>query len=215
MNRNVSDNTLDEAIRRIKSHIVVNKGLDPDDVAQRVLQLHMSRIFQHIFMVKAFASMIAAKHANAKWVPKLRENVLKHDQHKWNDIEFMGDYAPYIVEQYVGSRWFHTNEGYDKVHERIGRIHRTKSEHHVDHWCPFLKNAERKNEPLVPLLMPDYAIAEMLADWMAVSMEKGGTATEWFHKNQGKEWRFTKAQQAFIESILKDEPEFRRRFKAA
>lgn len=84
---------LNEAIRRIKSHIVVNKGLDPDDVAQRVLQLHMSRIFQHIFMVKAFAAMIAAKHANASWVPKLRENVLKHDQHKWNDIEYMGDYA--------------------------------------------------------------------------------------------------------------------------
>ena len=58
-------------------------------------------------------------------------------------------------------------------------------------------------------------MAEMCADWMAVSMEKGGTATEWFHKNQGKEWRFTKAQQAFIESILKDEPEFRRRFKTA
>ena len=30
---------MNEAIRRIKSHIVVNKGLDPDDVAQRVLQV--------------------------------------------------------------------------------------------------------------------------------------------------------------------------------
>lgn len=215
MSRNVSDNTLDEAIHRIKSHIVVNKGLDPDDVAQRVLQLHMSRIFQHIFMVKAFASMIAAKHRNASWVPKLRENVLQHDKHKWNDVEFMGDYAPYIVEEYVGSRWFHTNEGYEKVHERVGEKHRMLSDHHVDHWCPFRKWSERNNQPLVPLLMPDYAMAEMCADWMAVSMEKGTTATEWFHKNQGKKWRFTQDQVKFIESILKDEPEFRRQFKSA
>lgn len=213
--KTASDNTLDETIRRIKSHIVVNKGLDPDDVAQRILQLHMGRIFQHIFMVKAFASMIASKHPNASWLPKMKQNVLHHDEHKWNDIAFMGDYAPYIVEQYVGSRWFHTNGEYDKVHERVGRVHRMTSDHHVDKWCPFLKDSERKDKPLVPLLMPEYAMAEMCADWMAVSYELGETATNWFHKNQGKKWRFTKKQVAFIESILKDEPEFRKRFKNA
>ena len=50
--------------------------------------------------------------------------------------------------------------------------------------------------------MPLLYIAEMVADWMAMSEEKNTCPYEWADKNIGVRWNFTDKQKEFIYNIL-------------
>lgn len=50
--------------------------------------------------------------------------------------------------------------------------------------------------------MPDLDVAEMCADWMAMSKELGGTPKDWADKNVNVRWKFTEAQKKLIYEII-------------
>lgn len=51
--------------------------------------------------------------------------------------------------------------------------------------------------------MPDIAIAEMVADWQAMSEELGtNTAREWFNKVKDVRWHFSPEQEELINKFL-------------
>ena len=50
--------------------------------------------------------------------------------------------------------------------------------------------------------MPDLDIAEMVADWCAVSEERGNTPKSWADKNVNVRWKFTDEQSDLIYEII-------------
>ena len=46
--------------------------------------------------------------------------------------------------------------------------------------------------------MPKENILEMVADWKAVSQERGTNIMDWYSMNIGKRWKFTKIQCSFM-----------------
>ena len=50
--------------------------------------------------------------------------------------------------------------------------------------------------------MTDVDIAEMVADWMAMSEERGGHPKEWADNNVNKRWEFSRGQCNLIYKII-------------
>lgn len=50
--------------------------------------------------------------------------------------------------------------------------------------------------------MPPLDVAEMVADWCAMSEERGNTPREWADKTVNKRWRFTPEQKKLIYSLI-------------
>ena len=51
--------------------------------------------------------------------------------------------------------------------------------------------------------MPDLDVAEMVADWQAMSEElQTNTAREWYDKQEGVRWRFSETQKKLIDKVL-------------
>ena len=51
--------------------------------------------------------------------------------------------------------------------------------------------------------MPDVDIAEMIADWQAMSEElQTNTAREWFEKQKDVRWHFSEHQEELIDKLL-------------
>ena len=52
--------------------------------------------------------------------------------------------------------------------------------------------------------MPDLAIAEMVADWVAMSEElKKNTARQWYEKTKNVRWKWSEHQEELIDKLLK------------
>lgn len=198
----------DEATKRIMSHVVVKNGFVPRTTAYCILNAHLIRTRQHVFRVKALAKLIANMFKGEDWVPLMQRRVIVHDRDKLEDFRFIGNYAPYIVMKY-GPSWakdmFELEPGYPKEWDMVYVVQHIKaSPHHPEYWCSeydFGKHTPPYNVPN----MDKAAIGEMCADWMAVGLEMGNTASEW-SKTTGKErFVFTMDQIALIEQILSNE----------
>lgn len=50
--------------------------------------------------------------------------------------------------------------------------------------------------------MPDLYVCEMVADWLAMSEEKGTKAQDWADKNVGVRWGFTDYQKSLIYELI-------------
>lgn len=203
-----------EAVARIAGHINVKEG-NPMVVASCILACHVNRTKAHIAAVQKFARAVASKFRLRPWAVPLVDRVKYHDYDKIHDLPFMGDYAPYIIKKY-GPKWlkdmFKVNESYPKEWETVYIVqHIKKSSHHPEHWCEEYDFGEN-TPPYDVTKMDAVSLVEMLADWMAVGLEKGNTASEW-NKTTGKErYIFSTEQIALIESILSFEEEFRKAF---
>lgn len=53
-----------------------------------------------------------------------------------------------------------------------------------------------------PTKMSKVDIAEMIADWAAISQELGNSLKEWANKTVGKKWKFTKEQVDLIYKLI-------------
>lgn len=88
--------------------------------------------------------------------------------------------------------------------------HITFNPHHPEYWDPKFNpkkfNPQNRDEPGKNMVdatrMPLKFVLEMLADWLAMSDEKGTDPREWAHKNVNIRWRFTPEQINLIESVL-------------
>ena len=166
----------------------------------------------HVALVQKFAQAIADKFHLCPWASPLVDRVQYHDYDKLHDFSFIGDYAPYIIKKY-GPTWlkdmFKVNENYPKEWDTIYVVqHMKRSAHHPEHWCKEYDYGEN-TPPYEVSSMDDVSMAEMLADWMAVGLEKGNTASEWSKIKAKEKFIFSLEQTAFIENILSFEDQFR------
>jgi hypothetical protein len=88
--------------------------------------------------------------------------------------------------------------------------HITHNRHHPEYHDKSRKSGliNRDDRDAVPdkmvdaTRMNDLDLAEMVADWCAMSEERGNTPQEWAKKNINKRWKFTKEQEDFIYDLV-------------
>jgi hypothetical protein len=174
---------------------------------------YIKRTNNHIELVRKYCQKIIDSFPEFK---DLKNRMKVHDDSKFENIE---------KEPYVFITWKYKcqDEGWDfedcNPPEDIDDLMHEATLHHIlnnSHHPEFhlseeekegdILNKNNRDKPPEKTLdisnMPDLDIAEMCADWCAVSEEKGNTPKSWADSNIGVRWDFTGKQEKLIYNIL-------------
>lgn len=190
---------------------IINETLDPD--MENKESWFEERTLNHIDLVKRAAQKLAEYNPEFKEFDgtELMAKVESHDQSKFEKPE---------REPYIELTWRHKTEGWKKSYQTPGTIgddeinnatlhHIKGNDHHPEYWNKEEANIDPNNrDKSVKLMdasaMPNLAIAEMVADWVAMSEElKTNTARQWFDKTKNVRWKFSPEQEKLIDKLLK------------
>lgn len=171
--------------------------------------LFEKRTRKHIGLVGEFCDKIADKHPEFK---ELLERKKVHDASKFEEPE----YTPYLFVTWKykcrkdGEEFEVPKEIEERMHEATLH-HVTTNSHHPEYHSPRkdgLINRENREAPPKEIVdatsMPDIDVAEMCADWMAMSKELGSGPKSWADKNINVRWKFTEAQKKLIYEIIRE-----------
>jgi len=101
----------------------------------------------------------------------VRPRILKHDESKFTEEEFM----PYAQKFYA---WKGMDKSQEEVEEEFNKAwdhHYKNNDHHPEYWV----------KDNIPTNMYPSAIAEMLIDWIAMSMARNQNMYEWWTNDKG------------------------------
>jgi hypothetical protein len=194
-------------IKRIsKKTIEVDK-----DKFSEMESYYFERTKKHISLVQKYCDKIIKSfpefyllekrkevHDNSKFLePELTPYVFITWKYKCKDSgEIFPDWAPKDIDKLMNEATIH---------------HILYNDHHPDYWekrkdVQFINNDNRdKPADLIDAtLMPDISIAEMVADWCAVSDERKSSPKDWADKNINIRWKFNKEQEKLIYNIIKE-----------
>jgi len=166
------------------------------------------RTRKHIGFVGEFCDKIAEHYPRFK---ELLERKKVHDDSKFEEPE----YTPYLFVSWRhkckkdGEKFEVPKEIEEGMHEATLH-HVTTNSHHPEFHSPRktgLINREDRDKPPKEIVdatsMPDLDVAEMCADWMAMSKELGGDPKDWADKNVNVRWKFTEDQKKLIYDIIR------------
>jgi hypothetical protein len=165
------------------------------------------RTKKHIDLVQKYAKKIEEKDERFKG---LTVQTSKHDESKLKNPE---------RDPYVHITWYYKCKGEGKNYDPPANIkemmskatyhHITKNSHHPEYHTDSIGSwsVESRDNPegkqCDATKMPDMDIAEMVADWSAVSEEKGtNSPKEWADQNINKRWLFTEKQIDLIYELI-------------
>jgi hypothetical protein len=170
-------------------------------------QYFRDRTNKHIGLVQnAAAKIVAAYPEFADLLTMCRH----HDASKFCEPE---------CSPYVELTWQHKQDGHKNYQtpgaisdEKINQAtmhHVLNNTHHPEHWNQANAGIDPSNRNkgvkcISAAAMPPLAIAEMVADWQAMSEElRTNTAREWYNKQKGVRWNFSAEQDKLIDKLLK------------
>jgi len=178
----------------------------------------LDRMKNHIQLVKDAAEKIVKAYPE---FAELLKEVKVHDASKFEEPEL----TPYIeitwrhkLEKEKGQYDPYNGIGYqrpgrlEKEAENVATLHHiTTNPHHPEYWLKdksdanISKDDRDKSDKVVDASpMPDIAVAEMVADWVAMAEElKTNTARQWFNKQKDVRWHFSKHQETLIDKLLR------------
>ena len=177
----------------------------------------VNRTNKHIALVKKACIKIVEAYPKFK---DLLDRAEIHDASKFKEPErtpyieiswrhklenAKGDYDPYIGKGYqTPGKLTKDDENKATMHHILSNSHHP--EYHLEDKSDANINAEDRNKSdkvVDASRMPDLDIAEMIADWVAMSEElKTNTAREWYNKQNGVRWDFSKHQEALIDNLV-------------
>ena len=178
----------------------------PDNY-EKMFDWFNKRTKRHIDLVHKYMARLAV--SDRKYVD-LIDRFGSHDASKFEDPEM----DPYI---YVSWQYKCKDDGVDfDVPEDMDKKMNAATQHHVlnnSHHPEYhqekktgLINRSDRDKPPEEMIdatkMPDLDIAEMCADWCAMSEEKGNTPQAWAKKNVNVRWKFTEEQEKLIYDLL-------------
>jgi len=178
-----------------------------EDITGEMNDWYITRTNNHIAGVKNYANKIAKVFPELKDV---QQQSLTHDQSKFKDPEAV----PYIhiTWQYKmkdAGKNYNPPESIKKQMNEATQHHVKNNRHHPEfHSEESTSSYDRENrdKPSEAIIdstsMPDIDIAEMCADWCAMSEEKGNTPQTWADKNVNIRWKFNDKQKELIYKIL-------------
>jgi len=159
------------------------------------------RLNNHIKQVKNFAKKIVDKYPEYK---KLLDQVKNHDDSKFKEPEL----TPYIELTWAKKEGKNSST---KEMNDATEYHVKHNSHHPEYHVKDkedisidAENRDKLNKCVDVNGMDDISIAEMIADWQAVSEElKTNTAREWYNDTKDVRWSFSKKQEKLIDKLLK------------
>ena len=168
------------------------------------------RTKNHIELVKKYCERI--KEYGDGEFDELIERGKVHDNSKFEDPEN----KPYIYLTWnykckADGKKFEYPEGMEDrtIEATEHHIKNKNNSHHPECHCNKKTNLiNKENRDKVPeemidaTKMKDMDLAEMCADWCAVSEERKTYPEDWANKNINKRWKFTKYQEALIYELL-------------
>lgn len=168
-----------------------------------------TRTNQHIELVQKYAERIRAAYPEEF----ADLDTSSHDAAKFEEPE----YTPYV---YMTWKRLHPEFEYSEAIAEAGHqatLHHVRNNpHHPEYWTSkftddsvnkaMSSDFNRRDEPpkdkVEATSMPEIAIAEMCADWCAMSEEMENSPQEWADKNIGVRWEFTPKQIDLIHTLL-------------
>lgn len=169
--------------------------------------LFEKRTREHIRLVGEFCDRIAEYDPRLK---ELLERKKVHDASKFKEPE----YTPYLFVTWKyrckknGEEFKVPKEIEERMHEATLH-HVTTNSHHPEFHSPRkdgLINKENRDKPPEEIVdatsMPELDVAEMCADWMAMSKELDGNPKDWADKNVNIRWKFTDKQKKTIYDLI-------------
>jgi len=167
------------------------------------------RTNKHIKLVQKYCKKIADYDEDR--FGKLVERGKIHDDSKFEDPEI----EPYIFISWQykckddGIDW-EPPEGMEEKMNNATEHHVLNNKHHPEFHAgedSKVINKEDRDNPVRDKVidatdMPELDVAEMCADWMAMSEEKGNTPKSWANKNVNIRWKFTDEQKDLIYELI-------------
>ena len=168
------------------------------------------RTNHHIALTQKYCNRIAKK---LKGFDGIVERGETHDQSK---------YGVHELDPYIWLTWRYKCQddgtkcklpkGMEEKINKATKHHIMTNSHHPEYHVPpghFAGiNEKDRDKPPGKLVdataMPDLDIAEMVADWCAMSEERGNTPRAWANQNIGVRWKFTPEQEKLIYKIIKE-----------
>jgi len=154
------------------------------------------RTSTHIASVKKFALQLANEFLE---LAELADIIMAHDESKYHEPE----YTPYL---YITWSYKCKKEGIPfevpaiisaRMHEATTH-HVLNNKHHPEYWSPETQdviNRDTAAQLINATKMPPVYIAEMIADWSAMSVEHNEPGPyKWAKDNINVRWKFTDEQ---------------------
>jgi len=202
------DNDRKIALDVIKTYI--DDAADPDAEAERILEYYVARTEYHIKKVVQFSHALADRIDDGHLAKILLETCENHDRDKLDDPQYVGMYAPMQMKRYAPAlaEGYALAPGYDVFWDHsVVTKHCLRNDHHPEKYADGYKDDSENNPPYDVTSMPDESLVQTMADWMAVSFEKGMKAMGYYQGPASKRYIFSDHQKAFIEKCLQYEDE--------
>jgi len=167
-----------------------------ENVTDDMINHFTDRTNKHIDLVQKYCKIIDELFPNR--FPGLIERGRVHDDSKFSQYEL----EPYIIltEKYRTKRVDGIDlELPDYVQTEMDSAwenHYTVNDHHLNFYAPEVDGF------LHVEAMPDSAVAEMIADWLAMSEEFDSSTYDWLNKNMNVKWSVSHHIENLIFEIL-------------
>lgn len=165
---------------------------------KEMIEYFYNRTKIHIDLVKKYSDKIYT-YDPVKYLP-LKSRIIYHDKSKYESTELV----PYIF-----ITWFHYCKDKNiefKIPKEINIdkaiFHHIKSNRHHPEFHDMNFNQDVKNKIIDATSMDSTDIAEMVADWMALSNERNNLPIDWAKLNINTRWNFTEDQITQIYELI-------------
>jgi hypothetical protein len=174
------------------------------------------RTKKHINLVKKYGNILIDKLAeDSNEDRRLRQQLELHDFSKLYDDQ---EYIPYIKINWSYKLKQEGKNGLEYTEDMNDATlhHILNNNHHPEYYAPKrdirltkryfrqCKNRDDIRDKFDCTTMPKNDLLEMVADWNAISQERGtNTTRQWADENIGKRWYFDDIQKDFIYKCIK------------
>lgn len=190
----------------------LNRVLNNVSLTREMTDWYSERTNLHIKLVQKYLKKIQALN-----LPEVDSTLLTaemdHDTGKW----VFPEYEPYV---HINWKYRQLRHGIDyqvpdEVNETDATFHHVKThKHHPEYWDDEAtvdsinpKNRDKPSGKLVDATrMPLTYVASMMADWLAMSEEKGTDVRDWIKMNVNIRWKFSLEQITLMYVIVRDIP---------
>ncbi len=181
---------------------------EEDDIDME--QYFEDRTNYHIGLVNSYLDEIIELHDPRLDLAVLEQEKEIHDQSKFEEPE----YEPYVKltwNYYLKDHGKKIDSSQDELKKiQAATFHHVKNnQHHPESWDENStiesinsKDRDKPGKIVDATKMSLNYIAAMVADWMAMSEEKGTDPYKWCEMNINKRWKFTEEQVKLIYDLL-------------
>ena len=175
-------------------------------ISDEMKKFFKERTDNHVALVKKYVGKIVPYYPD--YSEKLIRSVENHDASKYEEPE---------CSPYIHITWMYKTKGSNNPYQIPEEVddqeatfhHVSNNSHHPEfHTETDINAINRKDRDALPdkivdaTNMPPHDILEMVADWCAMSEEKGNTPKEWADKVVNKRWQFTPDQTNLIYEVI-------------